>query len=1064
MAAIASPLAAPRSWLLGSRHIASTDEEIPLTRSKVRELAQPWGVLLATHIERRALDDERLYAEEIERLRLLLEASSALLGSLQVEAMLPEILGLASRTLAADAYALWRRDDADDSWTVAAHSGLPDEYVASATAAIRGAPAAISLDEPIVAEDISAADWLSPSHREAHAAAGTRSMLVTGLRYGDRVLGTLAFYYREPRTFTEAEKGSASLLANLAAAAIGTAELYEAQRRLADDQRFVAEASELLASSLEYETTLANLATLAVPHFADWCAIDMVEQDGSIGRLAVAHVDPAKIRWAGELAEKYPPDPDAAYGVPNVVRTRRPELFPEIPEELLREAAGDTPELYELLSELGLKSSLCVPLVARDRVLGAITFVSAESGRRYSQADLATAQDLARRAATAVDNALLFREAQAARREAQESLAVVDAMFTATPIGLAFMDTDHRFVRVNQALATINGVTVEEHFGRSLREVLGDRRAAEIEPYHRQVLETGKPILDLPVQGETAAAPGEKRNWLVSYYPVRDASGNTIGIGVLISDVTEREEARAAAEAATERLRILAEASQQLASTLDYKTTLANIAQLLVPRFADWCAVDIVTDDGTFRRLAVVHKDPSKAEWGEKSKRLYSSDPNEPEGTGRVVRTGEAVLYPTITDELLEASTQNREHYEVLKQLGIESAMVVPLTASGRRLGALMLVSADADRPYTEDDLEFAKHLARRAAVAVDNARLYRAAEQRARAALVVEHVGDGVMLLDRAGVVRLWNPAAEHITGLAVADAVGQPAQELFGSWDAIASLSQLGQARPVTQAVDVSGRELWLSITGVGFQGGSVYAFRDLTSERAIETLRSDFVSTVSHELRTPLAAIYGAALTLRREDVPLGEPQRAGLLEVIASESDRLARIVNDILWVSRLESGGMHSRIEQCDGVELARSVVDTARHYVPPSITLGFSAPKRAPRVAADADKLRQVLTNLVDNAVKYSPDGGKVDVEIAVAGDWLRFSVSDEGLGVPPAEHRRIFEKFYRLDPDLTRGVGGTGLGLYISRELLERMGGRIWVESGGHGGSIFIVELPVGD
>jgi signal transduction histidine kinase len=260
------------------------------------------------------------------------------------------------------------------------------------------------------------------------------------------------------------------------------------------------------------------------------------------------------------------------------------------------------------------------------------------------------------------------------------------------------------------------------------------------------------------------------------------------------------------------------------------------------------------------------------------------------------------------------------------------------------------------------------------------------------------------------------------------------------------------------------VNGRELWLSITGVGFQGGSVYAFRDLTSERAIETLRSDFVSTVSHELRTPLAAIYGAALTLRREDVPLGEPQRAGLLEVIASESDRLARIVNDILWVSRLESGGMQSRIEQCDGVELARSVVETARHYVPPSITLGFSAPKRAPRVAADSDKLRQVLTNLVDNAVKYSPDGGKVDLEIGVTGEWLRFSVSDEGLGVPPAEHRRIFEKFYRLDPDLTRGVGGTGLGLYISRELLERMGGRIWVESGGRGGSVFIVELPVAD
>ena len=117
-----------------------------------------------------------------------------------------------------------------------------------------------------------------------------------------------------------------------------------------------------------------------------------------------------------------------------------------------------------------------------------------------------------------------------------------------------------------------------------------------------------------------------------------------------------------------------------------------------------------------------------------------------------------------------------------------------------------------------------------------------------------------------------------------------------------------------------------------------------------------------------------------------------------------------------------------------------------------------------PPVAADLDKAQQVLTNLVDNAVKYSPDGGRVSVEISVAGQRLRFAVRDEGLGVPPSEHRRIFEKFYRLDRDLTRGVGGTGLGLYICRELLERMAGRIWVESSGAGGSTFVTELPIAD
>jgi PAS domain S-box-containing protein len=705
---------------------------------------------------------------------------------------------------------------------------------------------------------------------------------------------------------------------------------------------------------------------------------------------------------------------------------------------------------------------MCVPLIARGRTLGAITFVSAESGRRYGEDDLATAQDLARRAAAAVDNSLLFSDAAAAQLQAQESLAVVDAVFGAAPIGLAFMDANFRYVRVNEALARLNGLPAEEHFGRTLRDVIGDELADEVEPLHRQVLETGEPLLDLQMTAQTAADPGEDRQWLVSYYPVRAISDDVIGVGVVLTDVTEQERARAQAEGARARLSVIAAASQQLASTLDYESTLANLAELLVPQFADWYAVDVLDDEGGFRRLALVHKDPAKAEWAEKSKRLYGGDPDEPEGPGRVVRTGKPVLYRTVPDELLVSSTKNAEHYEVLQELGMESAMVVPLAAGGRTFGSLMLVSSDPARLYDEEDLDFVQHLGRRAAVAVDNARLYRAAEERARAALVVEHVADGVMLVDRSDIIRLWNPAAEHITGITADEAVGRPAAEIFIPWATVAPLSQTEETRPTTVAVEVAERELWLSVTGVGFDDGSVYAFRDLTAERALERLKSDFVSTISHELRTPLAAIYGAALTLRREDVQLGEPQRTGLLEVIASESDRLARIVNDILWVSRLESGGMQTTVQRCDGVDLARSVVEAARHYVPPSIALTFAAPDDAPPVQADPDKARQVLTNLVDNAVKYSPDGGRVNVEVAVAGSRLRFSVSDEGLGVPPAEHRRIFEKFYRLDPDLTRGVGGTGLGLYISRELLERMGGRIWVESSGSGGSTFVAELPL--
>ena len=868
---------------------------------------------------------------ELERLRSLVEASSTLLASLSVEDMLTRVLDLARQSLAADAYALWRFDDVSGRWTIARRHGLSDEYTAASTVAIAGTPVTVSLEEPLVAEDVETAAWLTPELRAAHAREGTQSLLVVGLRDRDRILGTISFYFRQPHRFAEAECATAVALANLAAASLVSAQLYENQARMAEERRLVAEASQVLASSRDYEQTLRTVAALVVPEFADWCAIDLTTPEGGLERLTMAHADPAKVALAEELAERHPPNPDLPYGVASVVRTGRPELIADVSDDLLVEASAGDEELLRLLRELGLRSWMCVPVAARDRVLGAITFVTAESGRRYDESDLAIAESLARQAADAVDNSLLFRES---------------------------------------------------------------------------------------------------------------------------------ENARSTAERARERLSILADASSQLASTLDYEATLANIADLLVPRYADWYAADVVEGDG-YRRLAVVHKDSDKAEWAARSRDRFGNAPGEPEGTGRVVRTGEPVLYRRITDELLRSSTMNDEHYETLKHLGMESAMVVPLTAGGRTFGALQLVSADPSRLYDAEDLDFAWHLARRAAVAIDNARLYRTVQERARAALVVEHVGDGVLLVDEEGLVRLWNPAAERITGLASADAVGRPASEILQPWQEFVPLAAAETVTSESLPVEVHGRELWLSVTGVAFAGGAVFAFRDLTAEQAVEQLKSDFVATVSHELRTPLAAIYGAALTLQRADVQLSEPQRSGLLEVIAGEADRLARIVNDILWASRLESGTMRTTIQVCDGVELARGIVDAARSYIPPNIELVFDAPQDAPSLAADPDKVRQVLGNLVENAVKYSPDGGRVALSITSVEDRLRFTVLDEGLGVPPAEQKRIFEKFHRLDPQLTRGVGGTGLGLYICRELVKRMDGRIWVESNGRRGSEFVVELP---
>jgi two-component system phosphate regulon sensor histidine kinase PhoR len=380
-------------------------------------------------------------------------------------------------------------------------------------------------------------------------------------------------------------------------------------------------------------------------------------------------------------------------------------------------------------------------------------------------------------------------------------------------------------------------------------------------------------------------------------------------------------------------------------------------------------------------------------------------------------------------------------------------------------LGAITLVTSESGRHYGAEDLSLAEELARRAATAIENARLYREAEARAQAARVLATIGDGVFLVDRTGRVRLWNSAAHWITGLEEAEVLGRPAATAIPGWEAIepripvASAGEAARAESIPLQFD--DRELWLSMSAVGYEDGTVYAFRDLTEERALESMRQDLVATVSHELRTPLAAIYGAALTLRRDDVDLEEELHNKLLDVIAEESDRLADIVNDLLLASQLDSGRLKANIERCDPREIVQLEIDAVRVHLPEHVELNLAAPDELPAVAADSGQLRQVISNLIENAIKYSPEGGTINVALEPNDRHVRFAITDSGLGIPLGEQRRIFEKFYRLDPHMSRGIGGTGLGLYICRELVRRVDGRIWVESDGNSGSTFIVEIP---
>jgi PAS domain S-box-containing protein len=508
-----------------------------------------------------------------------------------------------------------------------------------------------------------------------------------------------------------------------------------------------------------------------------------------------------------------------------------------------------------------------------------------------------------------------------------------------------------------------------------------------------------------------------------------------------------------------EAQRFLLDAGAELSLSLDWRAGLAAVAKLAVPRIADWCAIHLVEND-EITTLAIEHTDPAKLVFAQELQSRYPPRPGNDRGAARAVKTGESQLVADIPEDAFAAAAQDETHEALLRQLGLRSFICVPIVARGVNTGAITLVSAESGRRYTETDLRTAEELALRAAAVIENAQLYEEAERRARASRALETIADGVVLIDPEGRVLLWNNAAEQITGISASDVIGRPARDaLPGYGDSVTGVALDG--RPQTIPVEIDGRELWLSFSAVSFDEGTVYAFRDLTEERGLEQMRSDFVATVSHELRTPLAAIYGAAVTLRRRDLELDKLMRERLLDIVADESDRLAGIVNDVLLASHLDSGQLQLRIETVDAAKLTKTVVEAARTHLPDGVTLEFAAPKSLPAVIADEQQLRQVLVNLVENAVKYSPDGGPVRVQLRRGERGVLWTVSDEGLGIPVSERRRVFEKFYRLDPNMTRGIGGTGLGLYICHELVRRLDGRIWVEANNGKGSVFHVELP---
>ncbi|HEX5726702.1 MAG TPA: MHYT domain-containing protein [Longimicrobiaceae bacterium] len=495
---------------------------------------------------------------------------------------------------------------------------------------------------------------------------------------------------------------------------------------------------------------------------------------------------------------------------------------------------------------------------------------------------------------------------------------------------------------------------------------------------------------------------GEFRQMAVRAVPVLEPNGRVrewVGAG---SDVTDRRKAEAARD-------FLAEASKVLASSLDYPTTLATVARLAVPKLADWCAVDLVDEDGRLERVAVEHPDPAKLDLVHELQARYPTDPASPHGVHEVVRTGRSIFVPEIPEELVVAAARDAEHLRIIRELGLRSYMVVPLMARGRTLGAITLVQAESGRRYEAQDLALVEELARRAAVGIDNAVLYRETEE-AR--------------------VQLEQQAAE----LEEAQAEMEMAHD-----ELQAANEELQQRTAEAECARAAADEA--------------------------NTAKSAFLATMSHELRTPLNAIAGYTQLLEMGiHGPVNEAQREAL-EKVRRNQEHLLGLINDVLNFAKIEAGQVQYRIEDVP-VDAALSAVEA---LIEPQLRAReqrytYRPGDPAVTVRADRERMEQVVLNLLTNAVKFTDPGGSVVLEWEADGRTVRIRVRDTGRGIPADKLHAIFEPFVQVDPTLTRSSEGTGLGLAISRDLARAMRGDLTADSAVGVGSAFTLSLPQGE
>jgi PAS domain S-box-containing protein len=926
----------------------------------------------------------------------------------------------------------------------------------------------------VAVADVAAAPELEDTAlggRETLLALGSRSALATPVEIFDQVIGVFALHRASPGSWSPGEIAVAESIAGEVGIALHTARLLGEDERRLSQQAALLSAAQVVTSDLRYTSVLKRLVEEVAALFnADAADVWMFESDEPV--LSCRAV--VGLPEDEELGRRIPPV--GTFGA--ALESGKPILKCDF-------ARSETPPPSKNFARF--EEVMVAPITWLGEMRGVLGVCALESGR-FEHSELELLDAFARFASLAAHNAESFEDRERQAQIQQGFYRIAEIL--GSPLSLA-ETLDALAEAAAEALGAESALVLEprgDHLSlagshgvpEALRAALEEGLPADATPFRTAAEEerivSSTSLADDDRFDDAARALLHEHGYeaLLAAPVQRSGSPNASAVVLFRSEVSFSDDDLALARHLSRAARGALERSE----LYEQERRARGVSQRLATLGAR-----LVTDlDPAVVLDEVVREAPELVDGDAAAVRLL-------EGEELVVRAaagpGAAALRGTRASSgagLLGDAAQSRqpagvEDARATPQLGrgdpllaesMAAAIAIPMAAPTGGLYGVLTVYAETPRAWRPDEVQALVALAAMTSAALSNAELYqRVAEEKERSDAILGNIADGIVAVDRDGRIVLWNSMAEQITGVPAAEALGRRVSDALqrelsaGDDDVPAGERQVAIAR--------GGKDVWLSLTEAVMRDasgeviGRIFAFRDISSERAVEQMKSDFVATVSHALRTPLTSIYGFAETMLRRDLDFGEDERATFLGYIASESERLIRIVDDLLSVARLDAGTLGVGLVPTDVAAVVREAVARFASTLDGRHRFEVDLPEGGLTATADPVRLAEVLQHLVDNAIKYSPDGGTVTISGRRKTDTVEIRVADEGVGIPAADQPRIFTKFFRVHEgaELT---DGPGIGLFLARGLLAAMNGRIAVESEEGKGSSFLFELPVSD